>query len=424
MTKAPQNPLQIPELRARIALYVSVKDAIACTQVCKAWTDHFVYPIWHTIDFYKQMDLYHLGQDALRKYGQYIRIVKNLTEESDLSIILWSQASQPEHLTVVVQDTARFYRSFYDILRLTNSTLRTLNISCSSFPSSNMFFSVDALFPTGGAKVTSKLSSLTIHGLQITRNGFSALLRLCPLLTMLDMSNTVIRNNNTFNPFQHHKLHELTASLEQVFQPDPSSPNAPSLLVHFPALKDWEIPQSRLPTTTSIDAIAPDGDLHRSQTSSFDVIMAMTFHKDKLEVAGSYYPLNLFESDEVPQLEVQFQEHSWAILALPQNCALLTTLLSPLHHIDIDAIEKVRWTCMDLKLLYIRISGLDTEEKIDRTVQLWLDGRELLEKMGSGEGGSFIAEDTSIEARVARHLLQFKKLHRLWLRHQIIEVEL
>ncbi|KAG0346338.1 hypothetical protein BGZ54_005257, partial [Gamsiella multidivaricata] len=95
MTKAPQNP----ELRAQVARFLAVEDTVACAQVCKAWTDHFVYPIWHAIDFDEEMDLHHLGQDALRKYGQYIRIVKNLTEESDLSIILWSQASQLEHLT-------------------------------------------------------------------------------------------------------------------------------------------------------------------------------------------------------------------------------------------------------------------------------------------------------------------------------------
>ncbi|KAF9397796.1 hypothetical protein BGX21_008497 [Mortierella sp. AD011] len=99
------------------------------------------------------------------------------------------------------------------------------------------------------------------------------------------------------------------------------------------------------------------------------------------------------------------------ILALSQ----LNIILSIKNNsMDMSHVEKSLWKCSDLKVLRARIKGLDTAEKIDRALQLWVEGRKVKdEKMRSqkdkqcrtGEiGGS------SIEERVARHLLAFDKL--------------
>ncbi|KAG0358009.1 hypothetical protein BGZ54_000086, partial [Gamsiella multidivaricata] len=100
MTKAPQNPLQIPELRAQVARFLALGDTVACAQVCKAWTDHFVYPIWHTIDFAGNTWPKKLGSAVIAKYGHHIRIVKNLKDMANVNVILWSRASKLKELSI------------------------------------------------------------------------------------------------------------------------------------------------------------------------------------------------------------------------------------------------------------------------------------------------------------------------------------
>jgi hypothetical protein len=94
---------------------------------------------------------------------------------------------------------------------------------------------------------------------------------------------------------------------------------------------------------------------------------------------------------------------------------------------DMDDIEKTKWGCHNLEELHIRIQGLDTKEKINRAVQLWKEGRIVIRKnqVDGDQGESAITRfqldgiippsDESIEARVARHLLKFKKLKEVWL---------
>jgi hypothetical protein len=50
---------------------------------------------------------------------------------------------------------------------------------------------------------------------------------------------------------------------------------------------------------------------------------------------------------------------------------------------NMDDIEKAKWGCKHLEVLYIRIKDLDTEEKIDRAIRLWKEGRSItvIEKM-------------------------------------------
>lgn len=81
----------------------------------------------------------------------------------------------------------------------------------------------------------------------------------------------------------------------------------------------------------------------------------------------------------------------------------------------------------------MRIRGLDTKEKIDRALNIWKEGRQKKdntttpgeesnrqkENEGEDEEDTTLlespAKDTSIEARVARHLLSFEKLQAVWL---------
>ncbi|KAF9118266.1 hypothetical protein BGW39_001333 [Mortierella sp. 14UC] len=83
-----KNPLQIPEIRARVSRLVSLKDAISCVRVSKAWSKDFALPIWCVVDFDIHDTFEGLDSDLVTKYGHHIRTIKNLTTQSQLDAVL------------------------------------------------------------------------------------------------------------------------------------------------------------------------------------------------------------------------------------------------------------------------------------------------------------------------------------------------
>ncbi|KAG0256221.1 hypothetical protein BGZ95_005564, partial [Linnemannia exigua] len=83
-----KNPLQIPEIRARVSRLVSLNDAISCVCVSNAWSKDFASPIWYAVDF----DIHHtfkdLDGDILTKHGHHIHTIKNLKTQSELNAVL------------------------------------------------------------------------------------------------------------------------------------------------------------------------------------------------------------------------------------------------------------------------------------------------------------------------------------------------
>ncbi|KAF9930119.1 hypothetical protein FBU30_000869 [Linnemannia zychae] len=136
-------------------------------------------------------------------------------------------------------------------------------------------------------------------------------------------------------------------------------------------------------------------------------------HKATLKEISAYSYIS-FGSDEVAHVS---------------SCPKLEILDLHLYEMEMDDIEGGEWVCKDLKKLRIRVYGLNTKESILRTVELWRKGcRERWRKQTiecRREKGQEKAEDmiktdeqgkeriqdqeeidTSIEARVARHLLK------------------
>ncbi|KAF9993934.1 hypothetical protein BGZ80_000454 [Entomortierella chlamydospora] len=65
----------------------------------------------------------------------------------------------------------------------------------------------------------------------------------------------------------------------------------------------------------------------------------------------------------------------WAIQMLPRLCAKLRIFSMTLHEMDMDDVEKGEWMCGELTTLNIRIRGLDTKNKINQVIQLWLQSK-------------------------------------------------
>ncbi|KAF9131641.1 hypothetical protein BGW39_001546 [Mortierella sp. 14UC] len=143
-----------------------------------------------------------------------------------------------------------------------------------------------------------------------------------------------------------------------------------------------------------------------------------------------------------------FQASGRQLQLLPRTCSQLTDLNLYPHVMDMDIVESKAWTCKNLRTLRTRIKGLDSKDRILRAIDLWRAGwrkRALARRrqsniwsLGSGVGGGdntdwmvllksatdssaatpgvvLLDIDLSIEARVARHLLQFEKLENVWL---------
>ncbi|KAF9169247.1 hypothetical protein BGX21_010747 [Mortierella sp. AD011] len=104
------------------------------------------------------------------------------------------------------------------------------------------------------------------------------------------------------------------------------------------------------------------------------------------------------------------------------TCSRLQVLSLPLVEMDMDIVERMPWTCLDLKELYFRVQGLDNEESILAVVKRWqLVQKERMKVAAVATSDSTAATEAentaaeiwdpaSIESRVMRHVLQFKKL--------------
>ncbi|KAF9969392.1 hypothetical protein BGZ65_011987 [Modicella reniformis] len=243
--------------------------------------------------------------------------------------------------------------------------------------------------------------------------------------------------------------------------------DTPSLLVHFPNLKSWcfwnssdtlevKIEELRdevtrccpllktllVETAANITArVLVKG--FNSLTSicilnknlSAEVVLAILNHQDTLLDAFTFTSCsNFFDSDDIPEVESNhLQVPDWVIQSIPRCCTRLENLQFHLYEMNINDIEEATWGCYSLETLYIRIHGLNTKEKIDRAIQLWIEGRIAIRKKRTNDKETPTPSDSqlysvipradnSIEARVARHLLKFKKLHQVWLGWKIRNV--
>jgi hypothetical protein len=458
--------LEIPELVWRISRYVTTNDAIACARVCKAWTNHFVSAIWHTIDFDVHY-LHNLDLKTLRRHGHHIRVVENIDDVISILILTASNASKIENLSVIMTPTQEFYAHLNDLLRRLNTRIEHIDIYQIAEPASP-YFAFDSLFPVTRTGTTSRLSSIKIRGLKVTRTSISSLLENCPSLDLFEIGNTSLLPCPTCDCYyQHTGVTKLVASIEQIFNVDQEYQET-SLLVHFPNLESWHawtssdhldlstkvirdevtnhcpsLKNISLETDASVVAIGMLSQSFKGLTEvcimnshfSAEMVMAILNHRETLETIMTFVDtLEFYDSEAIPEVEGnQLSTSGWIIQSLLQHCTRLKSLEFPSLEMDMDDIDTTAWGCHDLEKLYIRVRGLDTKPKIDRAIQLWKKGRfAIRKKQGSGEQEPTLSsrhldsliqpDDNLIEARVARHLLKFKKLRKVWLGWKIRKV--
>lgn len=459
------TPFDIPELVRRISLFVSVKDALSCVLVAKSWSDHFLSVIWFHIDFHTQLRFTTLPLDVVAKYGRHIRIVENARSFRRVYVLANASVARLRELHIETTGSARQHVHAYEVVSRNIRSLEIIHLFAASDPddmdkhdSSVHYVSVPALVPFFGASegIASKLKILRLSELCLTHDGLVAILQASPQLYELALGGTEIVGKAT-QSFQHLGMKMLYASVECISQ---VYPFGPPLLSHFPSLTilstwqddpDLTIPTAKIkediarycPYLTAFELEQPSTLLscfcmHIGRNISeltFDYehislegITAILLHQATLRqlmVFGASPDVDL-EADEVPAVSRHFQEFSQLLQLIPRGCPHLETFDLALHEMDMDEVEMGEWTCKGLTTLRIRVKGLDTKETIQKAIVLWRAGcKRRYQEEEDKEMEGFEEEtkramrlngmDSSIEARVARHLLKFEHLDDVWL---------
>ncbi|KAF9987883.1 hypothetical protein BGZ65_001460 [Modicella reniformis] len=451
------HPLLIPEISVHVSRFVTLKDAITCTQVCRGWSDPFTSAVWYIIDFDHQKRFANLDPAIVNKHGHRVRVVKGIKQDSHLKALHSENVCALRSMTMVIQRSPWFQAYSLDLLRqnITGLTHLDIVVQANGSDPSTFSFPLESFFPCAGSQ-TLKLTELKIEHFTLSRDGLSSLLRTCPALKTLDLTRISIYSDLCSEPYHHIGLTTLRTSLQQIFQSDPSKPNAPSsLLVHFPRLRTLRIHRapSSIPSPPSppspqamkaeiarccpqLNRVAIGGtdatttimlltQIFWSLTNitisrevvSLETVMGILVHQETLTSLTVFAPYSGYlEQDEVPTLKDYVSTPAWAIQLIPQTCSGLSTIMLSTVEMDMDDIEKIKWSCINLERLYIRIRGLDTKEKIDKAITMWVVTRKLKKE---GRLGDLSPRQQSLQikwassaivTRVAQHLVRFEKL--------------
>ncbi|KAI1310790.1 hypothetical protein EDD11_003667 [Mortierella claussenii] len=273
------------------------------------------------------------------------------------------------------------------------------------------------------------LRSLNIRYMRMSRSCFSRILKKCPNLEGLVIRKTVLTESSSSGKdknkdqdqddpqcqpsklFQHKRLNNLWASLQQVFNPSNQEwTSAPCLLAHFPNLSFWETWSSqytvhspsateirplisqyclrlgRLSVNDSVTAI-PRELMTKAMVNAFSIrlryrclspstVWGMLVHASTLKTIRTYdqdVGVSIIYGSTVPYLKDHFQ-NGWMIHMLLSKCSMVEVVDMPSHEMDMDVVEQFEWACKGLKELRIRIKGLRTKELILRVVEGWAKG--------------------------------------------------
>ncbi|KAF9922115.1 hypothetical protein FBU30_007804 [Linnemannia zychae] len=468
-----RNPLDLPELRQKVCQYITIKDAFSCIIVCKAWTADFIPIIWHLVDLVEQPNFVNLSPDIISKYGCHIKIIDTINNIEGASLINNPAINNLKELAVHTNDSIEYNTHLYEIVHRNVHGLRQFYIDYfydhtgrSSLVKSPMFV------PNTSQGITKNLTNLIIKCATVTLSDLVTTLMACPMLESLAFS-TLWLEEITDVPFKHTNVKRLHIYLNcLLFQ---GKQEGPSLLSYFPNLTFLNIrffggysylPIAQLktaiaencPKLTEVDLKGEDGfvvDLcthvfknltliHFSENISIQIMDSILLHQNTLKDLSIFEDEGNFQSttDDIDGIDIVpcfIQEFAHILQRIPRSCPKLESLSLHLWEMEMDDIEGGEWICKDLRKLQIRVKGLDTKKKIRRVIEMWRSGsrerwrKEAIEskktmaiekdctkeeKQGvkKDEGSNEHEDiDTSIEARVARHLLKFEKLKTVWL---------
>ncbi|KAF9434020.1 hypothetical protein BGZ76_008682 [Entomortierella beljakovae] len=430
--------IDIPEIRSRLALFVSVKDALSCIQVSKLFYQDFIYSIWHTIDFETQISFTKIDPDIVDKNGHHIRVVKGVRTHEQLLLILRLNINNLSSLHVKTEIPYRIQSTLNNILKRNQNSLTEFELR--NELTTREFLCLDTFISsTSSPSQPSKLTSITIRRLTFPRRSLTRLLRCCPKLEAINLwGTTTLPHTETFDDYQHMGVKTLQSQVaETVAHKYP-------LFLHFPNLKKWRLyhdsSPSEFPTQAvkdglskwcpSLDSIetnyTPSPLIPHLLVNVFTGVTSLMFEykyidqnlvnvlvknpnwKELMTYTSGIGFYSRYEDDGVSELDDHFEHSRDSIQDILRSSHKLVTFIFPSHEMDMDDIEQAPWACSELECVRVRIKGLDTRKKIEGVIAKWREAR----KTSTAEPST---DDCSIEDRVVRHLLKFNKLNTIWL---------
>ncbi|KAG0272599.1 hypothetical protein BGZ96_005257, partial [Linnemannia gamsii] len=443
--RAQTHPLDLPEIRTRIAYFMCNSDRISCMRVNKTWFQDFAGSLWHTVDLYKYKAFSQVPPTTIAKYGRLIRKARGMSEEKHFTAFQHAEVNLLTELHVSFTHSLVGRALFFDVFRRNRFSLTTLllfiwpEMDREKRESCVYFINID--IPASG----SKLTDLHLSSLNLSRSNFSDILKYSPRLQTVNIFNILfLVHNPTSELFQHQGVKTLHASVCQVLAPDDHQPKSPSLLRHFPQLETWAdlaIPLSNpairvqslrdelaccCPRLSNVDfqgcfESCEVGDFLfgafvrlKSCILMYDDLDATSLigilnHQEtitRVELKELYFGDRLYHTDDNPAAKN-------ALSLILRSCRVLEVLSAWSHRMDMDVAEEHEWVCDGLKELRVRVLGLETYTAVD-------DCLERLRMLRScfGQDDDMVLYNrggSSLDRRICRKLLPMKKLKTVWL---------
>ncbi|KAF9206287.1 hypothetical protein BGZ59_011751 [Podila verticillata] len=311
--------IEIPLIISIIALQLPQPDLWSCVQVSHAWHASFLPFLWRSINLTKRKRFRSLDHDTIRRHGTHVRHLEGI-DSRNIAAVQVNSIRLLKSLVITLTTDARFNANCFDLMRRNMHCLQSLVLSRATQPGAIVavlpFASLilpDIFIPmpsfrrdlqqqqqqqstktsssssssgtttsttTSGHLVESiplsrgsALVSVTLKYVDMTRDGFSIFLQVCPALEELSLERFEIIEEAHDDYFQHSRIKHLTASLDQVWYPSSStsssssssslfsssslsSPTSPGsgpshipLLIHFPQLSTWHFLHGQIKRT-------------------------------------------------------------------------------------------------------------------------------------------------------------------------------
>ncbi|KAG0355017.1 hypothetical protein BGX24_006747, partial [Mortierella sp. AD032] len=355
-----RNPFDLPEQRHRLSRFVTLKDALSCALVCKAWSTDFMSAIWFQVDFDDHPQFADLSPAIVAKHGHLTRIVRNAKLPHQVSVLANAGVSNLRDLHIEQTASAIQYIQVYEIVSRNSLTLKDAHLfsakdADSKHTHSTHYVSAPSLLPSTRPtpRIIYKLKVLKLESLCLTYDSFVAILRGCPRLIEVRLPRTDMVGTPT-QSFQHKGVKALNSDLKSLFQP-PSTGR--SLLSYFPRLTvlaafnyDTSFTISSSKIKEDLLRYCPDVTKYRLEDhtgvivsefllniadnctellytykhTSLEVITSILLHQSTLQSVHRYRKDFFdFESETVPPLSDHFRQFGRFVQLIPRGCSQL-----------------------------------------------------------------------------------------------------
>ncbi|KAF9086822.1 hypothetical protein BGX29_001208 [Mortierella sp. GBA35] len=387
-----ERPLDISELRTRVSRFLDLRDVLSCALVCRVWSQDFVPILWHTIDFSIQPRIRNANLKTTKKLGKNIQRLYSI------------QLSHLHFLSTVFCNNPQVNAHGYDLISRNRTSLTYLKVTVRTTLRNfnditpHHYIPPDVLVhPT-----CSRLTDLILENVCLAREGFTTILQLSPLLQKINLTESCILTGGYAyereeakkgsvslgalipEPFDDVEEEEEEEEVEEDEEEEAGNEDGEDDGDDGDAEEDEETEDAA--QTGGVDEEVPfqhlnicicqvigaqEGGQGVMPTPLVGRILAL-IHMRPSTLSSPYTDAGFdIDNDNVPPIENGFRKHGRGIQLLFQILPLQVVNLYN-HEMKLEWMMEKPWKT-SLRELSVSIQGMDTKEKIEKTLRLWLD---------------------------------------------------